>query len=47
MGPPHFPTSCRLLGYQGIAVVMEELLKIVKSLVRTGRRGAWDVPKWG
>ena len=25
---------CRLLGYQGIAVVMEELLKVVKSLVR-------------
>lgn len=24
---------CRLLGYQGIAVVMEELLKVVKSLV--------------
>ena len=24
----------RLLGYQGIAVVMEELLKIVKSLIQ-------------
>lgn len=36
MGPPHFKTICRLLGYQGIAVVMEELLKIVKSLVRAG-----------
>jgi hypothetical protein len=24
---------CRLLGYQGIAVVIEELLKIVKALV--------------
>lgn len=34
VGPPHFKTICRLLGYQGIAVVMEELLKIVKSLVR-------------
>ncbi len=33
VGPPHFKTICRLLGYQGIAVVMEELLKIVKSLV--------------
>ncbi|KAG8128477.1 hypothetical protein E2320_015328 [Naja naja] len=32
VGPPHFKTICRLLGYQGIAVVMEELLKIVKSL---------------
>lgn len=36
VGPPHFKTICRLLGYQGIAVVMEELLKIVKSLVRAG-----------
>lgn len=36
MGPPHFKTICRLLGYQGIAVVMEELLKIVKSLVSGG-----------
>ncbi|KAF3838074.1 hypothetical protein F7725_009842 [Dissostichus mawsoni] len=27
-------TICRLLGYQGIAVVMEELLKIVKSLLQ-------------
>lgn len=36
VGPPHFKTICRLLGYQGIAVVMEELLKIVKSLVRKG-----------
>ena len=24
VGPPHFKTICRLLGYQGIAVVMEE-----------------------
>lgn len=38
MGPPHFKTICRLLGYQGIAVVMEELLKIVKSLVRNAHR---------
>lgn len=36
VGPPHFKTICRLLGYQGIAVVMEELLKIVKSLVIMG-----------
>uniref|UniRef100_A0A4W3HTP7 Cytoplasmic FMR1 interacting protein 2 n=1 Tax=Callorhinchus milii TaxID=7868 RepID=A0A4W3HTP7_CALMI len=34
VGPPHFKTVCRLLGYQGIAVVMEELLKIVKSLLQ-------------
>ena len=33
-GATHFRTLCRLLGYQGIAVVMEELLKIVKSLVQ-------------
>ncbi|KAJ8297562.1 hypothetical protein KUTeg_024093 [Tegillarca granosa] len=34
VGAPHFRTICRLLGYQGIAVVIEELLKIVKSLLR-------------
>uniref|UniRef100_UPI00358E9EC8 cytoplasmic FMR1-interacting protein 2-like isoform X1 n=1 Tax=Myxine glutinosa TaxID=7769 RepID=UPI00358E9EC8 len=34
VGAPHFRTICRLLGYQGIAVVMEELLKIVKSLLQ-------------
>lgn len=34
LGPPHIKAICRLLGYQGIAVVMEELLKVVKSLVR-------------
>ena len=34
LGPPHIKAMCRLLGYQGIAVVMEELLKVVKSLVR-------------
>ena len=33
VGAPHFRTICQLLGYQGIAVVIEELLKIVKSLV--------------
>ena len=41
VGPPHFKTICRLLGYQGIAVVMEEQLKIVKSLVR---KGPWEGP---
>lgn len=34
VGPQHFHTLCKLLGYQGIAVVMEELLKIVKSLIQ-------------
>ncbi|KAK3928668.1 Cytoplasmic FMR1-interacting protein [Frankliniella fusca] len=34
VGPYHFRTLCRLLGYQGIAVVMEELLKIVRSLIQ-------------
>lgn len=43
VGPPHFKTICRLLGYQGIAVVMEELLKIVKSLVRGDLGAAVDV----
>lgn len=38
VGPPHIKAVCRLLGYQGIAVVMEELLKVVKSLVRTTPR---------
>ncbi|XP_052793301.1 cytoplasmic FMR1-interacting protein-like isoform X3 [Mya arenaria] len=31
VGPPHFRVCCRLLGYQGIAVVVEELLKIVSE----------------
>ena len=34
VGSHHFHTMCKLLGYQGIAVVMEELLKIVKSLIQ-------------
>ncbi|UYV60204.1 CYFIP1 [Cordylochernes scorpioides] len=34
VGAPHLGAICRLLGYQGIAVVMEELLKIVKSLIQ-------------
>jgi len=33
VGPPHFRVMCRLLGYQGIAVVVEELLKIVQEQV--------------
>lgn len=34
VGAPHFRSVCHLLGYQGIAVVMEELLKVVKSLIQ-------------
>lgn len=34
VGPQHFEGMCKLLGYQGIAVVMKELLKIVKSLIQ-------------
>ncbi|CAG0889224.1 unnamed protein product [Darwinula stevensoni] len=34
VGTPHFRAVCRLLGYQGIAVVMEELLKIVQNLIQ-------------
>ena len=33
IGAPHFRSICKLLGYQGIAVVIEELLKIIKSLI--------------
>ena len=33
VGAPHFRSITRLLGYQGIAVVIEELLKIGKNLV--------------
>lgn len=34
VGMPHFRCMAKLLGYQGIAVVMEELLKIMKSLIQ-------------
>lgn len=34
VGPHHLHAMCKLLGYQGIAVVMEELLKIVKTLIQ-------------
>jgi len=34
VGSQHFAAICRLIGYQGIAVVIEELLKIVKSLLQ-------------
>ncbi|XP_060592934.1 cytoplasmic FMR1-interacting protein-like isoform X1 [Ruditapes philippinarum] len=34
IGSPHFRVICRLLGYQDIAVVVEELLKIVEDKVK-------------
>lgn len=35
VGAPHFHAMCRLLGYQGIAVVMNIILKdIVKPLIQ-------------
>ncbi|XP_053399050.1 cytoplasmic FMR1-interacting protein-like [Mercenaria mercenaria] len=34
VGSPHFRVICRLLGYQDIAVVVEELLKIVEDKVK-------------
>lgn len=34
VGFPHFHVIARLLGYQGIAVVIEELLKIVRNLLQ-------------
>ena len=34
VGAAHFRCMARLLGYQGISVVMEELLKIVKQLIQ-------------
>jgi len=37
VGAPHFRVVAKLLGYQGIAVVIEELLKIVKNLVSHSR----------
>ena len=33
VGAPHLNSMVKLLGYQGIAVVIEELLKIIQSLV--------------
>lgn len=33
VGAPHLNAIVKLLGYQGIAVVIEELLKIIQSLV--------------
>ena len=39
VGVQHFRTMTRLLGYQGIAVVIQEMLKVVKNLVRPERCG--------
>ena len=33
VGPQHFATIGRLVGYQGIAVIISELLEVVKGLV--------------
>ncbi|KAK6173555.1 hypothetical protein SNE40_016982 [Patella caerulea] len=34
VGPPHFHSIVRLLGYQGIAVVIEELLKTIEGFLK-------------
>ncbi|XP_076048811.1 cytoplasmic FMR1-interacting protein Sra-1 isoform X2 [Oratosquilla oratoria] len=34
LGAPHLRSIVRLLGYQGIAVVMQELLEIIRSLIQ-------------
>ncbi|KAL3880811.1 hypothetical protein ACJMK2_033018 [Sinanodonta woodiana] len=34
VGTPHFRAICRLIGYQGIAVIIEELLKVVNLLLK-------------
>ncbi|KAA0203936.1 hypothetical protein HAZT_HAZT009288 [Hyalella azteca] len=34
LGPPHLRAMVRVLGYQGIAVVMQELLEIIRSLIQ-------------
>ena len=33
-GPQHCRVVARLLGYQGIALIIDELLKTVRTLVR-------------
>lgn len=33
-GPPHLRSIVRVLGYQGIGVVMQELLEIINSLIQ-------------
>lgn len=34
IGDPHFETLARLLGYQGVAIVIDNLLKLIKSLIQ-------------
>uniref|UniRef100_A0A8W8L913 Cytoplasmic FMR1-interacting protein n=2 Tax=Magallana gigas TaxID=29159 RepID=A0A8W8L913_MAGGI len=34
IGPPHFRSLCRLIGYHGIALVVEELLKVVENILK-------------
>lgn len=34
IGAPHFRAICRILGYQGIAVIIEELLRIMKTAIQ-------------
>lgn len=34
IGPPHFRAIAKLLGYQGVAVVIDQLLKVIKSLIQ-------------
>ncbi len=36
IGAPHLRAVVKLLGYQGIAVVMQEVLKVIKSLITGG-----------
>lgn len=37
VGAPHFSSIVKLLGYQGVAVVIEELLKNIQLLVSYNR----------
>ncbi|VDM07312.1 unnamed protein product [Wuchereria bancrofti] len=39
IGLPHLKAVARLLGYQGIAVILEELIKIVRNLINGPLRG--------
>jgi len=34
IGPPHFRAMGQLLGYQGVAIVIDHLLKVIKSLIQ-------------
>lgn len=34
VGPSHFKSMAKLLGYQGVAVVIDQVLKVVKSLLQ-------------